>query len=252
MKIAAISDIHGNMEALRAVIDDIDIEGIDKILVCGDLAVAGPEPSEVIDCLLGLSKDKDITFILGNTDEMILKANEKDGKEYFPDDETMKAAVKHCQKVLRDDQIKFLETLPQKQTVRFGKLDVVLVHGSPRSISENIYPDLDYEIVRQMIEGQRGDIILCGHTHLPAVYRIDNQTVINTGSVGRPFTENPEACYAVIDYPDLNAKNYEISHKYVKYDAQATANKLMRLKFKGQDRLAKVILNPSERHTQFA
>jgi len=251
MKIAAISDIHGNIEALNAVIDDINRENIEKIFVLGDLSVGGPDPDAVIDRLQELSADMDITFILGNTDEMILKANENEGSNYYPGDPTMKEAVKYCQRVLQDNHLRFLASLPEKRTLKFGNLDLLLVHGSPRSIGENIYPDLDESKVQEMIQGQEEDIIFCGHTHLPVVYRIGLQTVINTGSVGRPFTDNPDSCYAVLDYPDIGSKSFDVIHKFVKYNNQATAVKLRNIGLEGGDKLAEIIINPMKRLALF-
>lgn len=248
MKIASISDIHGNIEALEAVINDIEKENIDKIFVCGDLAVAGPNPSEVIDRLQELSGFKDMSFILGNTDEMILKANENEGLKYFPGDPAMKSSIKYCQKTLTNDQLEFLRSLPEKLVINIGNQKILLVHGSPRNISENIYPGLEEDYVKQIINGQEEDIIFCGHTHLPVIYNVGSQTVINNGSVGRPFTDNPDSCYAIVDYPDLNSKDFRVFHKYVEYDRQATADKLRKLNLEGSDKLAKIILNPSERH----
>ncbi len=248
MKIASISDIHGNIESLQAVVRDIKREGIEKIFVCGDLAVAGPNPSETLDLLQELSKTKEVIFILGNTDEMILKANNKEGSGYYPDGFAMKAAVKYCQKVLRNDQLEFLRSLPEKQSLRLGELNILIVHGSPRHIAENIYPDMESKEVARIIEGYNEDIIFCGHTHLPAIYKVGYQTVVNNGSIGRPFTDVPDACYAILDYPDLNSKSFRIYHKYVEYENWSTADKLKKIVFEGSERLARIILTPMERH----
>ena len=74
MKAAVLSDIHGNLDALKAVLEDSKKEKADRIFICGDLAMAGPQPSETIDFLRKLSEEEDVTFIQGNTDEMIVKA----------------------------------------------------------------------------------------------------------------------------------------------------------------------------------
>lgn len=248
MKIAAISDIHGNLEALNAVINDIKKENADKIFVCGYLAVAGPNPVEVIDLLQELSSSFNMEFILGNTDEMIIKANEKEGLNYYPGNLAMKSAVKQCQKALRENQKNFLASLPEKKTVEIGKIKILLVHGSPRNINENINPDMDLDAIKKIINGYSENIIICGHTHLPVIYNTENQTVLNCGSVGRPFTDHPEASYSIIDYPDLNSEEFKIFHKYIKYENHITANKLEKLNFEGSKWLAKIIINPAERN----
>lgn len=251
MKIAVISDIHGNLEALNAVLQDIELQEIDKIFICGDLAMAGPEPEKTVDKIIELSKQKDVAIILGNTDEMLIKAFGKQEKEYTPADETMAASLRYTQKTLRADQIEFLKQLPLKHREKIGDLEILLVHGSPRKINENISPDLDEQILKEMLSGVHEDIVFCGHTHLPVVYKVDNQTIVNVGSVGRPFTENPDACYAILDYPAPHNKDFDVFHKFVKYDKETTAKKLQKLPFAGSEKLAQVILHPIDRHTLF-
>lgn len=273
MKIAVISDIHGNLEALNAVLQDIETQEIDKIFICGDLAMGGPEPEKTVDKIIELLKQKKAAIILGNTDEMIIKAFGKQEKEYTPADETMAASLKYTQQILRPDQIEFLKQLPLKHKEKIGKLEILFVHGSPRKINENISPDLDEKILREILSGTQEDIIFCGHTHLPVIYKINNQTIVNVGSVGRPFTENPEACYAILAYPASDrmsskpaggqsptfgfstpasySKDFNISHKFVKYDKETTAKKLQKLPFSGSEKLAQVILHPLDRHDLF-
>ena len=270
MKIAIISDIHGNTEALNAVLKDIETQKADKIFICGDLAMAGPEPVETVDVIIELTKQKDVAIILGNTDEMIIKSHEK-ADEYTPADETMAASLKYTQKLLRPDQIEFLKTLPIRHKEKIGQLEILLVHGSPRKISENISPDLNEQILKEMLSGTDEDIIFCGHTHLPVIYKIDKQSgrvikendefstltdhsyqiIVNVGSVGRPFTQKPDACYAILDYFDLNSPTFNIFHKFVKYDKETTEKKLKTLPFAGSEKLAQVILNPIDRTKLF-
>ncbi|OGI01532.1 MAG: hypothetical protein A2Y25_03440 [Candidatus Melainabacteria bacterium GWF2_37_15] len=228
MKIAAISDIHGNLEALKAVIDDINKEKINKIFVCGDLAVAGPEPAETIDFLLNLKKEKKITFIQGNTDKWLFN------EQSWPKNETMINAIKYTQQALRPDQLEFLKSLPEQHTETIGKLSIRLVHEE------------------SMAQNAEEDIILFGHTHLPELKKINRKSYINTGSVGRPFTENPLACYLILNFPDPESQDFSFEHKFIKYDKEATAEKLTALNFKGSEKLAQVILNPSLRHELFS
>ena len=74
-----------------------------------------------------------------------------------------------------------------------------MLHGSPRRNNEDIMPDTPLKEVEEMLSGVDANIILCGNTHIPCGFQTDTgQTVVNDGSVGRPFTDNPEACYAII------------------------------------------------------
>jgi predicted phosphodiesterase len=163
----------------------------------------------------------------------------------------MKAALKYAKSVLRDDQIDFIKNLPEKCSIKVGKLRFLVIHGSPRGINEYVFPGLDSTTIKNIFKGVLEDIILYGHTHLPVVYRVNGQTVINVGSVGRPFTDSPDSCYVIIDYPDLSKKKFEIYHKFIEYDKEVTVKKLMNLPFEGKEKLAQVLLDPNKRFALF-
>ncbi|MDD3012836.1 MAG: metallophosphoesterase family protein [Candidatus Gastranaerophilales bacterium] len=250
MKIAVLSDIHGNLDALQAVLIDIKSLDINKIFICGDLAVAGPEPVETVDYIIELTKKYDVTIIQGNTDEMVIKSTGSPEDKYTPPNKIMAEAVKYAQKVLRADQKEFLMELPETYSEKIGNLSVIFVHGSPRRNNEDILPDMPLEKVKEMIESTKENIIFCGHTHLPVIYHIGKQTVVNVGSVGRPFTEKPKACYTVLDYPDLSGSKFVIDQRFIAYDQESAANKLSKLPFKGSDKLAKMLIKAISRYPE--
>jgi len=250
MKIAIISDIHGNLDALQSVLNDVKRQEISKIFICGDLAVAGPEPVKTVDFIIDLAKKRDIKIIQGNTDEMIVKSTGKPGDKYTPPNKIMAEAVKYAQTILRDDQKEFIAKLPEIYSEKIGNLNVLLVHGSPRRNNEDIMPDMPTERVREMIESTSEDIIFCGHTHLPAIYNIDNKTVVNVGSVGRPFLEKPHACCAVLDYSDFSSKNFSIDQRYIDYDYESAAKKLEKLEFEGSNKLAQMLRKATSRYPE--
>jgi putative phosphoesterase len=248
MKIAVLSDIHGNLEAIKAVIDDIDNQNIDKIFICGDLAMAGPEPVEALDFIINLAKDREVSVIMGNTDEMIVKSTGEPDDPYTPPNEIMTEALRYAQKALRADQKEYLSKLPAQITAKIGKLELLLVHGSPRRINEDIMPGLEIEQVKELIGRAKEDIIFCGHTHLPAIYNLGRQVVVNAGSVGRPFSDMPKACYAILFYPDLSTKDFQVSHRLVKYNHHFAAEKLSKLPFKGADKLGQMLIKATSRY----
>ncbi len=250
MKIAVLSDIHGNLDALQAVIADIESQCIDKICICGYLAMAGPEPVETIDYIHDLQGRKDITIIQGNTDEMIVRATGKPDDPFTPPNDIMAASLKFAQEVIREDQIEFLAKLPVQYEEEVGQVKILLVHGSPRQNNEDILPGQDIDKIQKMIEGTDADIIFCGHTHLPAGYQISKQTVVNDGSVGRPFTETPQACYVVLDIPDLSKKEFQVEHKFIDYDWESAARKLAGLPFYGSDKLAQMLIKATSRYPE--
>lgn len=250
MKIAVISDIHGNMQALEAVLKDIKAEKCDKIFCLGDLAMAGPEPVETIELIKKLydegHSNRTFELIQGNTDAMIGDFNQEIVDRVRASFPIMSEALENDVKIIPEPLKEFLNNLPKQAELEIDGLKVLLVHGSPRKNDENIMPDLPIEQVEEMIESTDADVIFCGHTHIPCGYQTTTkQTVINDGSVGRPFTENPEACYVVAEF---NEGNFEVMHKFIDYDRQKASEILAKRDFKGADKLAKILIRPEQRH----
>jgi diadenosine tetraphosphatase ApaH/serine/threonine PP2A family protein phosphatase len=102
------------------------------------------------------------------------------------------------------------------------------------------------DVVEEIIDGTKEKLILCGHTHIPCGYQTNSgQTVVNVGSVGRPMTPEPKACYCVIDFTN---GSFELHHRFVEYDNKLAAQLMSQRGFVGADRLADLLLNPAERH----
>lgn len=245
MKIALISDIHGNMQALEAVLNDIEKEKCDKIYCLGDLAMAGPEPVKTIEVIKKLYDAGKLDLIQGNTDLMIANYSQWGDtvKEKFP---IMGNALEDDVKQISNDIKIFLKNLPEQKELTIEGENVLLVHGSPRKNDENIMPDLLIKDVEEIISGTKASVIFCGHTHIPCGYQTEtNQTVVNVGSVGRPFTKNPQSCYVIADF---RPKNVEIKHKFIDYNNEKASEILSDRKFKGAFELSKMLVNPELRY----
>ena len=250
MKIAIISDIHGNLDALESVLSDINKEGCSKIFCLGDIAMAGPEPKETIKKIQELMQSKDFYIIQGNTDKMlsvfsfdtynaVTETNAVMGSAYFSDS-----------KLLSEEEKNFLGSLPVSKEIELFGVKILLVHGSPRKNNENIYPNLPIEEVEEMIKDTDANIIFCGHTHMPCGYQTNtNQTVVNAGSIGRPFSEQPDSCYAILDINE-DTSAFEIKHKFVKYDVEKASKKILERNFEGAEKLAKMLLNATSRYPE--
>ena len=246
MKIAVISDIHGNMEALNAVMQDIEKQGCERIFVLGDYAMAGPEPKEVVEFFMRKKDDKKYSMIQGNTDLMIADYTDEIYNSLKEKAPVMAEALKDDAKVLNSLDKSFLKNLPIQLKVEVGGVKFLLVHGSPRKNNEDILPDLPLTDVQQMIKDVDENVILCGHTHIPCGFQtVTKQTVVNAGSVGRPFTEKPQACYLTIHAAD-GVSLFE--HHFVEYDNKLAAKKLGKRNFEGAYKLGATLLNPKERH----
>lgn len=243
MKVAIISDIHGNFQALESVLDDMKSNHVEKVFCLGDLAMAGPQPRLIIELI---SKKNDWTVIQGNTDKMIADFSPEimeNVKNVFP---IMANALADDVYFIEDEMKDYLRNLPAQKELTVEGVNVLLVHGSPRRNNEDILPDLPIKKVEEMIESTDADVIFCGHTHIPCGYQTSKkQTVVNVGSVGRPFTQNPKACYVIAEFQD---GGFSIEHRFVDYDKEMAADILRARGFEGADKLAQMLINPSSRH----
>ena len=250
MKIAIISDIHGNMEALESVLSDIKKENCQKIFCLGDIAMAGPEPSGTIHRIQELMSSKDFYIIQGNTDKMLSVFSFDIQKSIMNVNAVMASAYYSDSQILASEEKNFLAGLPEKMSLELFGIKILLVHGSPRKNDENIFPNLPIEQVEEMIKGEDADVIFCGHTHMPCGYQTNSeQTVVNAGSVGRPFSEEPLSCYAIMDINEENS-TFEIKHKFVKYNVELAAEKIKKRGFEGADKLAKMLLHATSRYPE--
>ena len=246
MKIAIISDIHGNMQALEAVLADIEKEKCDKIFCLGDLAMAGPEPVKAIEKIKSLYDEGKLELIQGNTDDLIGNFNAEITAKVGAAFPIMSKALTNDVQIIPNNLKEFLKNLPKQKELEIEGLKVLLVHGSPRKNDENILPDLPLEKVEEMVAGTDADIIFCGHTHIPCGYQTQNkQTIVNDGSVGRPFTPEPKACYVVANF---NNNTFEIQHKFIEYDRETASEILAKRNFEGADKLAQHLIRPESRH----
>lgn len=246
MKIAVISDIHGNLEALRAVMEDIKKRECEKIFVLGDYAMAGPEPEAAISYFMTKTSNPNYAMIQGNTDLMIVNYSEdiyNSLKEKAP---IMAAALKNDVSKITSASKEFLQNLPAQLEIEEEGVKFLLVHGSPRRNNEDILPNTPPEEVEKMLQNVEANVVLCGHTHIPCGFQTaTKQTVVNVGSIGRPFTPEPKSCYLVIRVQDGKCV---FEHHFVSYDIDSAAEKLMRRDFYGADKLANMLYNPQERH----
>lgn len=243
MRIAVLSDIHANAQALEAVMSDVVNQGCEHVFCLGDIALAGPQPKEVIDYVMAQNT---WTVIQGNTDKMIAQYGPEVMEFLEAQYPVMANALADDVAVINDTHRAFLAGLPPVLSFEVEGCTVLLTHGSPRANNEDILPNMPLEIVEEIIEGTTEKLILCGHTHVPCGYQTNtNQTVVNVGSIGRPMTQEPKACYAIIDFAN---GSFEVRHRFVTYDNVLAAQIMSQRGFVGADRLADLLLNPVERH----
>lgn len=243
MRAAIVSDIHANWQALEAVIEDIKKQGCERVLCLGDLAMAGPQPRMVIEFVRG---QENWTVIQGNTDKLIGDFSPETVdklKSVFP---VMANALLDDVLILEQDKKEYLKNLPVQMNLEIEGVKILMVHGSPRRNNEDILPDMPLEQIEEMLQGVDADLVFCGHTHVPCGYQTNKkQTVVNVGSVGRPMTSNPQACYVAANFEN---GGFSIEHRFVDYDRETAASIMTARNFDGCDTLAQMILKPTRRH----
>lgn len=243
MKIGVISDIHANLVALREVLKDMTNEGCEKVICLGDLVLAGPQPKETLDFI---RQQEDWIIIQGNTDKLIADFGSEVLQMMEDNFPVMAKAIVDDIAQLTDDDVEYLKNLPPQVMLDVEDINICLVHGSPRANNEDIMPGMPIEAIEEIVADTSSALILCGHTHIPCGYQTNNQqTVVNVGSVGRPMTPTPLACYAIVEVAE---GKFNIKHRFVEYDAMIAADLVHKRGFEGADMLAELLINPYARH----
>lgn len=180
-RIAVLSDIHGVLPALEAVLAEPDVATADRIVLTGDLA-AGPQPVEVLDLLAGLGDRA--CWVRGNADRELVQL--RAGEECrVPDPITPWAAAR-----LRADQVARLRALPTSVTLPVRGLgDVLFCHATPRDDEEVVLVDSRLDRWAEVLASTPEEVrtIVCGHTHMPYVRLAHRRMVVSPGSVGMPY-----------------------------------------------------------------
>ena len=183
MRIALISDLHGNLTALDAVLADIAHEGVDRIACLGDVATLGPQPCEVLDRV----RDIGAICILGNHDSFMLDA---DLIHRYSENPAIVAAVDWCRAQLSEAHLAFIQAFLPGQIVGLGgDYTLQLYHGTPQSNMVDILSTTPPETLDVMLEGSEATVLAGGHTHLQMLRQHRGKLVVNPGSVGMPFLE---------------------------------------------------------------
>jgi len=224
MRIAFISDIHSNLEALQAVLDDIKKERVKHIYCLGDIVGYGANPNEVIELL----KKLNIPSVQGNHDFAV-----PDLKDFNKFNQYAQVALKFTQKVLKTENKEFLKNLPETNTLTTVGLTFFFAHGSPDDPHwEYIFPTTPEVRLKKFLE--KYDVVVLGHTHIPFYKKFGRKLIMNPGSVGQPRDGIPEASYAIIDTEIM-----QIVNNRVEYDIDTAARKIItsKLPFYLGDRL---------------
>ncbi len=184
-RICVLSDVHGNVYALEAVLQDIRSLGCDTLVVAGDLAAHGPAPAESVDLIRAVGA----IVVRGNTDRYLAEGSAPATGTRDPE---QSVSLEWSREQLGADRLHFLAELPPSAILA----GCLVVHGSPGNDELGIWPDTtDAEIEAHGVAGT----LLCGHTHRPFQRRVAGGEVVNVGSAGWTLDGDPRPSYALLE-----------------------------------------------------
>jgi putative phosphoesterase len=244
-RLAVLSDVHGNLLALEAVLADLATQGAPDITwVLGDLVAFCPWPSETLARLQTLP---DVAFLQGNTDRYLVTGR----RPALPVRSPESWACLPSRLAERDTDYRwtverlsyadyeFLRDLPPRLEWDIpGYGHVVAVHATPADDETNLFPDTPDEEVRPHLAGLDARLLLYGHTHRPVDRTVDSVRLVNDGSVGLPLDGDPRPAYALLD---LEGGECHVTVRRVTYDPEAVVAELERVEHPGRQRVGQIL-----------
>jgi putative phosphoesterase len=219
VRLALISDLHGNVLALEAVLAELNDDRIDRIVCLGDVA-AGPQPRRTIERL----QELECPVVLGNWDTWLVAGVPDLPGEAGP---KLREQGEWSAAQLDEAERAFLSALEPRVDVSLNGASVLCVHGSPRSEMEEIRHSTTDAELAEMLSGGAPTVLTAGHTHVRLVRRHNSTLIVNPGSVGLPFSDrlsngairmSPWAEYAVLTAED---RDVSVELRRARYDIAA-------------------------------
>jgi len=229
LTIALIADIHGNLTALDAVLETLEVEPPDQIVCLGDVAATGPQPREVLRRLRGL----ECPVVMGNADAELLDVARPD-PETDEDSHRIADISRWCANQLDDTDRTFLASFQPTAEIPLGEKSTLLCcHGSPRSYDDVIVATTSDDELDEMIGDHDATIIAGGHTHIRMLRAYRGREIVNPGSVGLAYQFFPDrsarvppwAEFAMLSQADAGAVS--IDFRRVPYDHDATVRAMI-------------------------
>ena len=232
MRIAIISDIHGNYEALFSVHKDIEKSEVDKIICLGDFIGYGPQPEEVSQFLI----ENNIPCVLGNHENGIIH---RDALINFTEDAMI--SIEITRNLISDKTLQYIADLPTNIIID----DMLFVHGAPPDSINTYFDRLSDDELNEIFDDLEQRFAFIGHTHDPLCCHYDGnaidfimlrqginqmdskvKNIINVGSVGQPRDGNSDAKYVIFDDTE-----FTVDLRFVKYNIDKTADLLAKKNF---------------------
>jgi putative phosphoesterase len=215
VRVAALYDVHANLSALEAVLAEVEHEQVDLVVAGGDI-VAGPMPAETIDRLRSLG-DR-VSFIHGNGDRGVAARDPGQG--------LWAERARWAREQLSGDQLEFISSWRDTAGLMVDGLGAVLFcHGTPRSDEEIVTRITPEERLSGILAGVLERVVVCGHTHVQYDRVVGDMRLVNAGSVGMPYEDEPGAYWALLG-PDVELRR-------TAYDLDAAAQRVRQTGFPG-------------------
>jgi putative phosphoesterase len=232
MRVAIVSDIHGNRRAFQAVLADLRQVAPDLVVHGGDLAAGGAHPADIIDQVRSLGWPG----VRGNTDEMLwaperlmeFAATQPQLTKIFA---MVQETIPPTVASIGEERLRWLEALP----ARHVNENFTLVHASPDDLWRAPMPNASDDELRNTYGSLGGPLVVYGHIHCPYIRRLQDMTVANTGSVSQSYDGDTRASYLVIDGEELTIRRVE-------YDVQSEAEELLRSGLPHAGWMARILL----------
>ena len=226
MRTAILSDIHGNAIALRAVVEELDAEGIERVVCLGDVCQGGAEPEACVDLLAA----RGWPTVLGNADAFVLDASAAEGSSEAVSERQL-AVRQWTYDRLGSSRRDAIAAYAPTISLELGDGRVLLgCHAIPADYDSVVFPVAPEDEFRAAFGGTGADIVACGHIHLPYVRRIGATLVLNPGSVGLGYDHEQDADAVRFDawaswvVVSLRDGRLSLDFRRTPFDAQAVAD----------------------------
>ena len=194
MRVAALYDIHGNLPALDAVLEDVREAGVDRVVVGGDV-LPGPMPDESLTRLFAL--DIPVQFIHGNGDRIVLA--QLTGEDISEVPEQHRVVIRWTAEQVRPEHQRLMAGWPATCRLDIRGLgEVLFCHATPRNDSECFTRSTPEDRLAPVFAGVNASVVVCGHTHMQFDRMVGSVRVVNAGSVGMPFAPPPGAYWLLL------------------------------------------------------
>lgn len=207
IKIGLIADIHGNIQALEAVL--AQLSAMDVILCAGDVVAYGANPNAVIARL----KDAGIPSVAGNYDDAVAwdraKASRKPSSAR--NEPLKQAALEWCKQAIRADSKQYLRGLPWRLHYRWAGKRLSVIHAGLDFLDEWLVPE-EEALLAEVETRLQSDVVVLAHSHRPFSVTVQDTLFINPGAVGRALDGDVRASYVILDLPSLELRHHRVSY----------------------------------------